>query len=365
MNFSKLNKNQKYKLKQVAVLTIAWVTIGNLLYFDLYGYMYRYGIEPDINLNLPQMLLGNSLAPLLAGIIGGSFMVFNLKPRTAKHSYLRNILNLIFLFTWVYMLVTWVAGLFYFSFGMGISFWEMDFSKTFGFLFDFEGVRNYFRWLLIISLSNLFLQIDDKFGPGILWAIIRGKYQKPVEEERIVMFLDLKNSTGIAEKLGGTRYHLFLRDFFNDVTQPVLKSNGMIYQYVGDEVVVVWEPADGSENANCIRCYFEVEEKIRLRRAYYEEEYGIVPEFKAGIHHGMVTIGEIGTIKRDISLSGDVLNTTSRIQEKCKEAHEKVVISGSLLNLIPAGLLDFIDLGSMQLKGKTRAMELAAIRGMA
>ncbi len=39
-----------------------------------------------------------------------------------------------------------------------------------------------------------------------------------------------------------------------------------------------------------------------------------MPEFKAGFHIGKVTTGEIGVIKKDIIFTGDILNTTARIQ---------------------------------------------------
>ena len=48
-------------------------------------------------------------------------------------------------------------------------------------------------------------------------------------------------------------------------------------------------------------------------------QYGVVPEFKAGFHVGFATVGEIGVLKKIIAFSGDVLNTTSRIQSNCNK----------------------------------------------
>ena len=45
--------------------------------------------------------------------------------------------------------------------------------------------------------------------------------------------------------------------------------------------------------------------------------FGLLPEFKAGFHLGKVTTGEIGVIKKEIIFTGDVLNTTARIQGLC------------------------------------------------
>ena len=52
------------------------------------------------------------------------------------------------------------------------------------------------------------------------------------------MFIDLKDSTPIAEKLGTVEYFRFIRQFIEIVSTALLEYNGRIYQYVGDEVVV-------------------------------------------------------------------------------------------------------------------------------
>jgi len=49
---------------------------------------------------------------------------------------------------------------------------------------------------------------------------------------------------------------------------------------------------------------------IEAKSKYYLEKYDILPSFKAGMHLGEATVGEIGVIKKDIVFSGDVLNTT-------------------------------------------------------
>ena len=53
---------------------------------------------------------------------------------------------------------------------------------------------------------------------------------------------------------------------------------------------------------------------IKRNSAEYLKKYELVPEFKAGVHYGTVTAGEIGIIKRDITFSGDVLNTAAALR---------------------------------------------------
>jgi hypothetical protein len=153
----------------------------------------------------------------------------------------------------------------------------------------------------------------------VLWKLLTGKYYRPRDEERIFMFLDLRSSTAIAEQIGHKRFFEFLRELFQDVTRPVVESRGEIYQYVGDEVPV----ERGLQDANCIACFFRIEQAIAAKGAEYLDRFGVAPAFKAGVHVGEATVGEIGVVKKDIVYSGDVLNTTSRMGKGRAAAPER------------------------------------------
>jgi adenylate cyclase len=162
-----------------------------------------------------------------------------------------------------------------------------------------------------------FQQLNRLLGPGTLVRYLFGRYHRPRQEARIFMFLDLKDSTSIAERLDIGAYYSFVNDFFHDITEPVLATKAQIYQYVGDEVVQTWPMARGLHHANCVRVFYEIEAAVQRNGPYYLARYGFVPEYKAGLHGGEVISAEIGDLKRDLIYSGDVLNTTARIQSEC------------------------------------------------
>ena len=94
------------------------------------------------------------------------------------------------------------------------------------------------------------------------------------------------------------------------------------------------------------------------------KKYGVVPEFKVGYHFGPIMVGEIGQIKRDIAFSGDVLNTTSRIQSLCNELGVEILASKEFANVaykLPKGI-EKHELGSEELRGKAEKMELVTYR---
>ena len=91
--------------------------------------------------------------------------------------------------------------------------------------------------LTIYLLLSFYVQINLLLGKGVLLKFLLGKYRKPISEHRIFMFLDLKSSTTLAERLGLENYYALLNDFFHEISEPVRTTGAEIYQYVGDEVV--------------------------------------------------------------------------------------------------------------------------------
>jgi len=178
------------------------------------------------------------------------------------------------------------------------------------------------------------------------------------------MFLDLTSATTIAEKLGAYKYSLFLKDFFFDIDDAINDTRGTASQFVGDEVMVVWDVREGVENNNCVRLFFLAEDKIRTSKNRYLEKYGFFPEFKGGIHYGKVIIAEVGGTKQEIAYHGDTVNTTARIRSECSVVNEKLLVSAELLSLLTDIDIDFFveSKGVFSFKGKENVIGLFSIK---
>jgi adenylate cyclase len=153
-----------------------------------------------------------------------------------------------------------------------------------------------------------------------------------------------------------------LNDVFADITNTILNNEGEIYQYVGDEIVISWSIKKGTRQANCLHCFTQIQEKLADLRPIYENKYNLIPEFKAGLHHGPVMAGEVGVIKKDIIYSGDVLNTTARIQEQCNHYSVDILLSKETFDLISdTDGFKLMPLGNIELRGKKTKIELNTI----
>ena len=102
---------------------------------------------------------------------------------------------------------------------------------------------------------------------------------------------------------------------------------------------------------------------LQKRSVFYQNKFGVVPSFKAGLHLGEVTTGEIGVLKKEIFYTGDVLNATARIQSLCKQYSLNLLISEELMHQLPLknGLKGEF-LGTTHLKGRAKPMNLYTIK---
>lgn len=69
-------------------------------------------------------------------------------------------------------------------------------------------ILNIYTLLLFVSFS-FYIQINRLLGQGVLLKFLLGKYRKPTGEHRIFMFLDIKSSTTLAEKLAWSNTILY------------------------------------------------------------------------------------------------------------------------------------------------------------
>ena len=359
--FNRYNRRQfQFYFKRALYILFAWVFISNLLFFYEYLTLNSNGAL-DSNYDFIQAFSANLIVAVTAGIIGGTLTV-NLMDRWLRNNAFWKAL--------VYITVTYFIGaivvstfgaLYLYSEDLGLPFYHDEVLQKFEAFFQtWLFIKNFVVWLFIVIGTLIVLMVNEKYGPGVFPDYLLGRYFRPKKERRIFMFADIKNATGIAESLGEKKYFNFLKDFFRDIAPAIVQSRGEVYQYVGDEIVISWKMKHGLKSGNTIRCFYNMKRMLKYREKRYLDRYGYFPEFKVGIHCGSVMVGEIGKIKREIAFSGDVLNTTSRIQEQCKVYNVEILASEKFANLaytLPKRVVKK-ELGDESLRGKIEEVGL-------
>ena len=358
------------KIQRVIIIALCWTLFSIFSYISQYLFVYdlislnKLSGSYDFWLDFTGVLI----LGLFGGFAGGYILVFKMGTRYRQKSFAFGIINSGFLFIITYLGLA-IFGLFFMDFIYFLFHGNFDFAvvkSVNNVLFNLKSPSFFTTmcvWAFLVSTTQFMLQINDKFGQGNLWKFITGKYYNPREEQRIFMFLDLKSSTTIAEQIGSKKYFELLKNIYNDITEPIINSLGEIYQYVGDEVVISWTVENGTFDDNCLKCFYRINQTLEKKKELYKKNYNIVPAFKAGLHVGQATVGEIGIIKKDIVFSGDVLNTTSRIQKECNNQNVNILISSDLIRILKLdGEFKTIPLGEIQLRGKMEMVELNNIK---
>lgn len=356
----RVSNKLKTRINTIFWITVAW-TIVSLFQF-LIGYVTILELRLDLGERDPMVSLKTALITgILAGVLGGSGVVFLWEKWLRTKPYGWTLKRILVSYLVIFLMVAIPANLFFQVNTLGLSVLNITaWEAAFNLLFSLAALIPFFYWLLVVIATLIVLLVNDKYGPGVFRKFLMGKYFNAKREERVFMFLDLRSSTTIAEKLGEEKYFSFLKEVFEDATPGILKYKGEIYQYVGDEIVISWNIKSGIENANCIQCYFEIQSLLAHKKQFFIEKYGEVPEFKAGLHYGHVMAGEIGVVKREIAFSGDVLNTTARIQSKCNELGVNILASKFLIEKLGMVIESFHpkEIGEMELRGKKELVTL-------
>ncbi len=215
----------------------------------------------------------------------------------------------------------------------------------------------------VAFLMNAALRVRSLVGARVFFNFLLGRYYRPLREERIFMFLDLNDSTKLAEKLGDIGVQALLRQFFFDVSEPVVRFGGETHRYIGDEVVVTWPLHHDQRDQRCIDCVMAIRALIERRSSFYMQRFGVVPEFRVGMHGGSVVASEIGEDKREIVYFGDTINTAARLGAACKTTGSSFLISAALATEI--GLPQTVTATAVDplwLSGKEAPFEALALK---
>lgn len=218
-------------------------------------------------------------------------------------------------------------------------------------------------FFLIAVAVEFLVQMNRLVGHNVLRYFLAGTYHRPKQEDRIFLFLDLRESTTMAEQMGGEKYYALLEQFVNALTEPVLATGGEIHEYVGDEVVITWKQKKGLRDANCVRCFFLIQDALNEKGESFERQFGRRPRFCAGLHGGQVIAGELGDIKRGIVFVGDIVNTAARLEEFAKKEARPFVVSEAIIgNIDMPKDLTAVYVGDHVPRGKEASVKLYEVR---
>jgi class 3 adenylate cyclase len=200
-------------------------------------------------------------------------------------------------------------------------------------------------------------------GAENLFHLMVGTYHRPVVQDKIIFFLDINDSTGLAEQLGAVQTKSMVGKFLFDISKPITDFGGEIYLYKGDGLIALWDWREALRENQILRAIDAVFATISQERVEFRRQFGVVPSFRIGVHGGEVVVSEQGDTKRAIGVYGSTINIAARMEEAAKVHNVACVISGDVVEAL-AGRDDRLSLiGHEKVKGISAEMPIFDYRG--
>ena len=183
-----------------------------------------------------------------------------------------------------------------------------------------------------------------------------------------ILFCDIRDFTGLSGRMLPYDMFYVLNRYYQKMGDCVLAHHGYLHQYYGDGMMALFGFYAREPRQICLdavtagmKMLEGLEEFNRFLETNFKEKFKI----GIGIHFGEVLAGKIGHIKnRHLTVLGDVVNTTQRIQDATKLSENPLLISDQVYWELGATILKVRPFMA-QLKGKPGEHRLYEVLGFA
>jgi len=173
------------------------------------------------------------------------------------------------------------------------------------------------------------------------------------EVEMSMLFIDVRGSTALSEKMSATEFSQLINRFYTESTKAITDEDGLVEKLAGDSVAAFW--GAGFAGPNYVERTVKVAQKLLRIMARQQIPVGI------GVHAGVAYFGAMGTADglTNISAIGEEVNTAARLASKA--AAGEIIVSERALK---AAGIDGSNLESrsLELKGISEPVLVRVMR---
>jgi adenylate cyclase len=175
-----------------------------------------------------------------------------------------------------------------------------------------------------------------------------------LSEQRVtIVFADIVDSTGMAERFGPKKFGELLSRYYQEMTNIVFDHGGMIDKYLGDGIMAVFGMTGETSNheARAVNAGLKMLNSIKQMTVDTGEQISI----GVGINTGEVVAGYLGTKQRvELTVLGDTVNVAAGLQAMARP--NRLLVGPATMAAI-VGLFDTRRVGSVVVKGRTRNIQ--------
>ena len=206
------------------------------------------------------------------------------------------------------------------------------------------------------------MRIVHFVGIETLFHLMVGSYHRPVLQHMVLVFVDMNGSTAIAERLGPLETRSLIGKFLFDISRPIVDHGGEIYLYKGDGLIALWSWNKAVGGNSVLRAVDAMFAGVSREEAEYRRRFGVVPEFRVGIHGGRVVVSEQGDTKRSIGIYGDTINIAARMESAAKSHGLACAISETVAEALDRRTERLLPIGTEPIEGLSMPMGILEYR---
>jgi PAS domain S-box-containing protein len=216
----------------------------------------------------------------------------------------------------------------------------------------------------LIEKQNKTLELFIKYVPEpIVKRTLIQQFEDVREGEQLdaaLLFCDIRRFTTIAERLTPKEVVHFLNVYYSKMSEVIKNHNGVINQFVGDEIFVSFGaplPIDDPE-ISAVHCARDMVAKLKeindVLRATVNEDIVV----GIGINCGPIVAGNLGSNDRlSYSITGDAVNIAKRIESLTRELPNAILISEAIYHKTQKHI-STIPWGEVDIKGKNKKVNV-------
>ncbi|TMC88477.1 MAG: adenylate/guanylate cyclase domain-containing protein [Chloroflexi bacterium] len=195
---------------------------------------------------------------------------------------------------------------------------------------------------------------------------IKDVTSKGDRRELSLLFVDIRGFTAMSESMAAEDVLKVIQEYLNEMSSLILKWDGTIDKYVGDEIVALWNaPTDQPKHALwAVRCAYDLIDRAPALQAHLAAKGLPAISWGIGVNTGPAVVGNMGSKDRlQYTALGDTVNTAARF---CSVAPAFTLLIGEATLDACRDYIAVDQVPGLQLKGKSadkfRIYQVVSIR---
>ncbi len=184
-------------------------------------------------------------------------------------------------------------------------------------------------------------------------------------KELTVFFSDIEKFTTLAEKMTPEELVQILNEYFEEMTEIILRNNGTLDKYQGDSIMAFFgAPIPQSDHAlNACRAALQMQTHLDELNQRWLKDGRPELQTRIGINTGNMVVGNIGGSDRfDYTVMGDSVNLGSRLEGVNKQYNTRIIISEHTFKPLASQIITR-ELDLIRVVGKDKPLKIYELLG--